>query len=349
MELSVIVPCLNEEANVPELVSRVGEVFVGRRHRRRAHRSSTTAPATGPGRRSRRPIARTRSSSDGATRRTAASPRGLENRRGGGARAAGLHPRRRSAVSARGHIALRREMEVSNVDIVQGWRSPVGRDKGPRYLLFARAQHDAQRARSAWPQDNKSRLHAVRARDPRRSAFVSRHLLSTGSRSSWWRRTPRATPTSRSRRCSSPPCRQSFLDNAPMKAVARSFIDIGRRWSSIDFAHNRRRPCGRSSIAIRRSCVRAGADLAARLLGRLSALFGATHWMMTKEAGTQLADLRESQWLSPEKMRELQSASSANGAPRLQARTVLSRSLARARRRARRHSLARRSRSVCRS
>ncbi len=27
MELSVIVPCLNEEANLPELVRRVGEVF----------------------------------------------------------------------------------------------------------------------------------------------------------------------------------------------------------------------------------------------------------------------------------------------------------------------------------
>ena len=27
MELSVIVPCLNEEANVPELVSRLGDVF----------------------------------------------------------------------------------------------------------------------------------------------------------------------------------------------------------------------------------------------------------------------------------------------------------------------------------
>ena len=27
MELSVIVPCLNEEANVPELVTRIGEVF----------------------------------------------------------------------------------------------------------------------------------------------------------------------------------------------------------------------------------------------------------------------------------------------------------------------------------
>src|SRR5262249_12881901 len=27
MELSVIVPCLNEEPNVPELVNRIGEVF----------------------------------------------------------------------------------------------------------------------------------------------------------------------------------------------------------------------------------------------------------------------------------------------------------------------------------
>jgi phenylacetate-CoA ligase len=37
-------------------------------------------------------------------------------------------------------------------------------------------------------------------------------------------------------------------------------------------------------------------------------LFGVTHWVITKQVGEQLHDLKESQWLSLEKMRELQLA-----------------------------------------
>src|SRR6185436_4459923 len=35
-------------------------------------------------------------------------------------------------------LRLRRELEASNVDIVQGWRSQVGREKGPRFY-YSRA------------------------------------------------------------------------------------------------------------------------------------------------------------------------------------------------------------------
>src|SRR6185503_15903710 len=100
---------------------------------------------------------------------------------------------------------------------------------------------------------------------------------------------------------------KSFLDNAQVKAVAKSFVDIGRALFEYRF-----RPQSPSTLRTfldrERPLVRDAPEPVWRRLywnGYLS-LFGATHWMMTKEVGTQLADLRESQWLSPEKMRELQ-------------------------------------------
>src|SRR5581483_11780761 len=72
---------------------------------------------------------------------------------------------------------------------------------------------------------------------------------------------------------------KSFLDNAPLKPTLRSFVD-------------REPPIDRSAP-----------EPAWRQLywGGYLSVFGATHWMMTKEVGAQLRDLRESQWLAPEK------------------------------------------------
>jgi len=132
MELSVIVPCLNEEANVPELVSRVGDVL-------RVSGIDGELILVDDG------------STDGtwaAIEEHAHSHPFVVGRRHGQNRgiAAGW---KTGVAAARGRLVcildadlqyqpedilrLKREMDVSNVDIVQGWRSSIGREKGPRF------------------------------------------------------------------------------------------------------------------------------------------------------------------------------------------------------------------------
>src|SRR5207247_2436459 len=100
---------------------------------------------------------------------------------------------------------------------------------------------------------------------------------------------------------------KSFLDNAPVKPILRSFVDIGRalveyrlkpaRSSDLRPFLVEQRPLNRS--APRSTFRRVYFD------GYLS-LFGATHWMMTKDVATHFSDLEDSQWLSNEALRELQ-------------------------------------------
>src|SRR5260370_30085422 len=100
---------------------------------------------------------------------------------------------------------------------------------------------------------------------------------------------------------------KSFLDNAQVKAVARSFVDIGKA-----LLEYRLRPQSPSTLRTfldrERPLMRDAPEPLWRRLywnGYLS-MFGATHWMMTRQVGDQLRDLKESQWLSIDKMRELQ-------------------------------------------
>ncbi|MCU1283082.1 MAG: hypothetical protein JWM53_6628, partial [bacterium] len=132
MELSVIVPCLNEEANVPELVSRLGDVFkVGGVDGELilvddGSTDGTWAAIEAAGREHPFVVGRRHAENKGIS---AGWKTGVAAARG-----------RLVAIldadlqyQPEDILRLRREMEVSNVDIVQGWRSPVGRDKGPRY------------------------------------------------------------------------------------------------------------------------------------------------------------------------------------------------------------------------
>ena len=135
VELSVIVPCYNEEANVPEVVSRVLGVFEAG-----GFRGEVVLVDDG--------------SSDGTAsairRAMAASPSVVIGC---------FHPRnlgiaagwRTGATTARGSLVatldadlqyqpedllrLRRKLYDRGVDVVQGWRSPVGRERGERYYL----------------------------------------------------------------------------------------------------------------------------------------------------------------------------------------------------------------------
>jgi len=119
--------------------------------------------------------------------------------------------------------------------------------------------------------------------------------------------TPRATPTSRSRPCSRrvAPARASSTTRRCGRSCAASSIS-GARSSSIGCARSRRRCCATSSM--RPAAGAGGRDAAGRQLHWRGyvATFGLTHWMLTKEVDTHLRELRESQWLSVDKMRALQ-------------------------------------------
>jgi phenylacetate-CoA ligase len=306
MELSVIVPCLNEEANVPELVARIGAVLdVGKLEGELVLID------------------------DGSTDGTWAA---IEDEMRKHPFVVGKkHPENRGiaagwktgVAAARGRfvcildadlqyqpediLRLKREMDVSNVDIVQGWRSPVGRDKGPRFYYSRGLNAMLNAAFGMSLKDNKSGF-VLCARE------VMEDLLSYRGNYYYWQSfimvaahakgyTYKQIETLFENRRAG----KSFLDNAQMKAVARSFVDIGKA-----FFEYRLRPQSPSSLRTfldrERPMVRDAPQPTWRKLywnGYLS-LFGATHWMMTRQAGDRLRDLKESQWLSIEKMRELQ-------------------------------------------
>lgn len=305
-DLSVIVPCLNEEANVPELVARVGEVF------ERGKLDGELVIVD-----------------DGSTDRTWEVVTGLQAER------PWLTVRRHQqnqgiaaawktgCSAARGRLVaildadlqyqpedllrLKRELEASNVDIVQGWRSPVGRAKDPRYYYSRGFNWMLNRAFGMNLQDNKSGFVMT-------SKEIFEDLLSYRGRYSYWQSFIMVAAhqkgyTYKQIETLFEPRRagQSFLANAPVKPIIRSFVDLARA-----VGEYRLKPSSSSSL---RSFLerepplsRTQPDPAWRGLywKGYFALFGATHWMMTRESEKHLEELRESQWLSPARMRELQ-------------------------------------------
>ncbi len=306
MELSVLVPCLNEEANVPELVARLGEVFaVGKLEAELVliDDGSTDGTWTAIERAGREHpfiVGRRHAQNRGIT---AAWKTGVSTARG-----------RLVAIldadlqyQPEDLLRLYREKLASNVDIVQGWRSAVGRDKGPRYYYSRGLNAILNGAFGMSLQDNKSGFVLTE-----REIFED--LLSYRGRYYYWQSfimvaAHRKGYTYKQIETLFEPRRagKSFLDDAPVRPILRSFVDVGRA-----FLEYRLRP--QSPSALRnfldreRPLVREEPTTLARQVhwrGYI-ATFGATHWMMTKEVDAQLRDLRESQWLSIAQMRALQ-------------------------------------------
>ncbi len=307
IELSVLVPCLNEEANIPELVTRVGEVF-------RVGGFSGELVIVDDG----------STDSTWATIEAAAShhPFVIARRH---PQNAGIAAGWKTAVSAaRGRLVatldadlqyqpedllrLYREHEESGVDIIQGWRSPVGRRKDPRYYYSRGLNVILNTAFGMDLRDNKSGF-VLCARE------ILEDLLSYRGQYAYWQSfilvaahhkgySYKQVETLFERRRAG----KSFLDNAPVKAVAKSFVDVAR--AVVEYRLKPQTPSTlRNFLDREQPLQRNPPEPEWRRLywnGYLQ-LFGATHWMMTKEVGTQLAELKESQWLTPEKMRELQS------------------------------------------
>jgi phenylacetate-CoA ligase len=306
MELSVIVPCFNEEANVPELVSRVEEVLkVGNVDGELVLVDDGSSDSTWA------VIEEQKKSHPRLVARRHPQNRGIAAAwKTGVAAASG-----RLAVildadlqyQPEDILRLKRELDLSNVDIVQGWRSPVGREKGPRYYYSRGLNTMLNAAFGMSLQDNKSGFVLTR-----REIFED--LLTYRGRYNYWQSfimvaahakgyTYKQVETLFEPRRAG----KSFLDNAPVKAVARSFVDMGKA-----LLEYRLKPQSKSTLRSflerERPLTREDPQPFWRRLyfdGYLQ-LFGLTHWMMTKEVSHQLRDLQESQWLTPDKMRALQ-------------------------------------------
>ncbi len=306
MELSVLVPCLNEEANVPELVSRIGEVFgVGKIEAELVLVDDGSSDGTW------KAIERAQAENSFVVGRRHAENRGI------------TAAWKTAVTTARGRLVaiidadlqyqpedllrLYREKLASNVDIVQGWRSAVGRDKGPRYYSSRGLNYLLNTAFGLHLTDNKTGFVLTE-----REIFED--LLSYRGTYHYWQSfvmvaAHRKGYTYKQIETLFEPRRagKSFLDDAPLRPIVRSFIDVGRA-----FFEYRLRPQSpsvlRNFLDRERPLVREQPTSLVRQLhwrGYIAS-FGATHWMMTKEVDTQLRELRESQWLSADQMHRLQ-------------------------------------------
>jgi phenylacetate-CoA ligase len=308
IELSVIVPCLNEELNVGELTSRLLRVFsIG------GFRGEVVLV------------------DDGSTDGTAAAIAGLMKAHPG--EVVGVfHPHNRGiaagwksgAGAARGKliatidadlqyqpedlIRLRRELYEYSVDVVQGWRSAVGRHRDERYYLSRGLNSLLNGVFGMGLQDNKSGF-VVASRE------VFQDLLTYEGRYFYWQSFVMVAAHAKgysykevetvfeSRKQGT-----SFLaGTSAYRAAAKSFVDLSKAaWeyrvtrTPPDVAHQflRRYP------VIDRSEERSALG-EARFRAYMTA-FNQTHWMITRDVEHYYETLRKTQWLSPSQTRELQ-------------------------------------------
>ena len=307
VELSVVVPCFNEEFNVEELARRVLGVFeVG----------------GFPG--------ELVLVDDGSTDGTRAAIQSLEARYPGvvvgqfHAKNAGIAAGwRTGTAAARGRLVaiidadlqyqpedllrMRRELVEHSLDIVQGWRSSVGREKDKRYYLSRGLNAMLNATFGMSLKDNKSGF-VVCAKE------VMEDLLTYKGSYYYWQSFIMVAAHAKGysykeieilfehRRQG-----QSFLDKTAYRAVARSFVDLpkaaweyrfGQRYHDVAEQFLRRNP------VMDRSQPRTPArDVHWKAYMRT---FESTHWLLTRDVERYYETLRQTQWLPPAAMRDLQ-------------------------------------------
>ncbi len=326
VELSVIVPCLNESANLPELVRRMGEVF----------RVGNFLPAADSGAGAAQAVrAELILVDDGSTDGSIELMRDLAARHP--FVRPQFHPRNRGiaaawrtgAEAALGQhvciidadlqyqpediLRLRRELLWSNCDIVQGFRSAVGREKDPRYYysrglnVLLNGLFDMRLA------DNKSGFVLCS-----REVFLD--LLDYRGHYAYWQTFIMVAAHAKgytykeietlfeSRKAG-----VSFLASHPLRPVVRTLADLGRGF--VEYRLGPRRTSDLKRFASGHAATTAG-SLNARdedrsplhklHLDSYLSTFGLTHWMMTRDVKTHVADLSRTQWLSPTAVRAMQ-------------------------------------------
>jgi phenylacetate-CoA ligase len=307
IELSVIVPCYNEELNVPELVLRVLGVF-------------ESASINGE------LVLVDDCSKDGTARvireQEAANPGvvvGVFHRKNQGI-AGGW---RSGTTAARGAnvaiidadlqyqpediLRLYRVLMDRSVDVVQGWRSAVGRERGARYNLSRGLNFMLNKAFGMDLHDNKSGFVCC-ARE------VMQDLLNYKGDYYYWQSfimvaahakgyTYHEVETLFENRKQG----ESFLDNQAYKAAAKSVVDVGKAvWEyrlSTEPHDLSRQFLASHGKEIVQPPSRAAYPLRWRAYMET---FEQTHWTITKNVERYYETLNTTQWLSTSQMRELQ-------------------------------------------
>ena len=306
IELSVVVPCYNEELNVPELTGRVlvtldrgllnGELLL-------VDDGSTDAT---PG------VIREQTLRD----RRVVGQFHETNRGMAAAWRTGVHAARGACVAVldadlqyqpEDILRLYRTLMDHSVDVVQGWRSPVGRERDRRYFLSRGFNAFLNGAFGMKLKDNKSGFVCC-ARE------VMRDLLTYQGSYHYWQSfimvaahakgySYREVETLFENR------RQgtSFLEQTAYRAAARSFVDLGRAVVEYRFGQKPRdvgrQLCEEHGVPIREPVSRAAHPL--RWQTYMST-FEQTHWTITRNVEHYYETLSTTQWLSPSQIRELQ-------------------------------------------
>jgi phenylacetate-CoA ligase len=307
VELSVIAPCLNEELNVGELTRRVLATFD---HGEIAGELVLV--------------------DDGSTDGTAAAIRRLELEHPGRVRGAfsqhnrgiaaawrlGLGASRGKLVSVidadlqyqpEDLLRLRRELYDHSVDVVQGWRSPVGRARGQRYTLSRGLNVLLNRIFDMDMRDNKSGF-IMCARE------VMADLLSYKGSYFYWQSFIMVAADAKGysykeietlfdeRRAG-----QSFLEKQAITASAKSLFDLGK--AAWEYRVRRPPPDVANQFLRRYPIVDRSPErnpLESLRWRAYFATYNQTHFMVTRDVEHYYETLRKTQWLTLAQMRELQ-------------------------------------------
>lgn len=309
MELSVVVPCLNEELNLVELTERVLGVF---------DRGALLGELI--------------LVDDGSTDGTRQVISRLETRHPGRVRGC-FHPENRGIAeawrtgvrAARGKLTavmdadlqyqpedllrLRRALYESNVDVVQGWRSPVGRLRDRRYTLSRGFNHMLNGTFGMRLRDNKSgfvlcaREVFLDLLDHRGRYYFFQSFIMVAANAKGYSYKEVETLFQPRRQG------ESFLDTTATVASLKSLVDLGRAAWEYRIA---RPPHDATSGFVPRSepapCPAppppALPDDSRRQRVYLRS-FELTHFMMTSAVEQKLRTLRSTEALPRERLREL--------------------------------------------
>ncbi|TMA30780.1 MAG: glycosyltransferase [Deltaproteobacteria bacterium] len=305
VELSVLIPCYNEEGNLPELVERTERVFERRGitgeiilvddgSEDGTGAEIDTLAATRPG-----VIALHHPTNRGMA---AAWKSALERSRGRYVLTIDADLQYQPEAIAQ----LHREMCFSKADLVQGWRSPLERNtsdiryylsRGLDYLLkiaFDMQQHDVK---SGFVIYKREVFEEILAHAPGYFYFQTFVAVAAKAKGFSIRQVETLFEQRRAGR--------SFIGRLPVGVIARTFVDLGRALFEFRF----REPKDQSlALAVADRAAPTSNDEPWRRRYDLAyrALIPVHHWAISRNAPRYLDELRRTQWLPREQIEHLQ-------------------------------------------
>jgi phenylacetate-CoA ligase len=308
VELSVIVPCFNEELNIPELTDRVLRTFeVG--GLRGEIVLVDDGSRDGTAKVIREQMARSPEQVRGAFHVTNLGiAEGWKS---------GLNASRGKLVATidadlqyqpEDLLRLRRELYEHSLDVVQGWRSAVSRHKGQRYTLSRGLNALLNGVFDMHLTDNKSGF-VMCAREVfedlltyRGSYFYWQSFVMVAAHAKGYQYKQIETLFEERRQG------KSFLEGAnAFKASAKSLYDLAN--AAFEYRVNAPPPDVAGQFLRRHPIVDRSPPRSPGAEARFRAFMGAfnqTHWMITDDVEHYYETLRKTQWLDAAAMRELQ-------------------------------------------